>query len=54
MKTHTNTVHSVADCSSTLSGLLARGSAEHGLPTPLGDDDGGGACYPNEDNETGP
>ncbi|MCP3959693.1 MAG: hypothetical protein GY719_17735 [bacterium] len=26
----------------------------HGLPFPLNDEDGGGDCYPNEENETGP
>lgn len=34
--------------------LLGRGDAPYGLPTPLFDQDGGGECFPNDDNETGP
>jgi hypothetical protein len=36
------------------SSWLGRSDAPYGLPTPLSDRDGGGECYPNDDNETGP
>lgn len=51
--TNTTTLHSVADTSSSLSGLLARGKAQHGLPLPLSNE-GDGDCYPNPENESGP
>jgi len=33
---------------------LSRGTAQYGLPMPIGEEGGDGDCYPNEDNETGP
>ena len=45
-----NTTQHGYDVSSLTSG---RG-ALHGLPLPLNDEDGGGDCYPTDDNEIGP
>lgn len=53
MMTHTTTLQSVTDTSASLSGWLARGKAQHGLPLPLSNE-GDPDCYPNPENETGP
>ncbi len=37
-----------------LSTLLSDRGAQHGLPTPLNDEDGGGECYPSDENEIDP
>ncbi|MEM7349568.1 MAG: hypothetical protein AAF657_02105 [Acidobacteriota bacterium] len=51
--TANTTLHSVTEARSTLSGLLARGKAQHGLPVPMGNE-GDPDCYPNPESETGP
>ena len=42
------------DTSSFLGHLAGRSDARYDLPTPLLDEDGGGDCYPSDENETGP
>ncbi len=48
------TITQVQDTASTLLAQSGRSDARYGLPTPLLDDDGGGDCYPNDENEVGP
>ncbi len=43
------------DAASSPSLLLShRGGSRHALPVPLNDQDGGGECYPTDENEVGP
>lgn len=48
--THTTLSH---ESSSSLP-AQAQGLGRHDLPMPLANEDGGGDCYPNDENETGP
>ena len=50
--THTTSLHESS--SSLLAQTSGRDLGRYDLPMPLASEDGGGDCYPNDENETGP